>query len=76
MYIATVRVGGLIFGTVLFGLASHAMAQDTSQKRDAAIEKCIARAHSEYRDPGEAEAIYRARSAVYKACMAENGEAP
>jgi hypothetical protein len=76
MYIATARVLALIFGTMLFGLASHATAQDTNKKRDAVIEKCIARAHREYRDPGEAETFYRARTAVYKSCMFENGEAP
>jgi hypothetical protein len=76
MYIAMARVVALLLGMILFGLAPHATAQDTNKKRDAVIEKCIALAHREYRDPGEAETFYRARTAVYKACMAENGEAP
>jgi hypothetical protein len=75
MYTATARVVALTLGMAVFGLAPHAAAQDT-KKRDTTIEKCIARAHSEYPDPGEAETYYRARSAVYKACMMENGEAP
>jgi uncharacterized membrane protein len=75
MYTAATRAMALTLGMALFGVVSNAAAQDT-QKRDATMEKCIARAHSEYPDPGEAEAIYLARSAAYKACMAENGEEP
>lgn len=75
MYGAAARVVALTLGMALSGLVSHAAAQD-SKKRDETIEKCIARAHREYPDPGEAETFYRARSAVYKACMVENGEAP
>jgi len=75
MHTAAARVVALTFGVTLFGHIPHAAAQD-SKKRDATIEKCIARAHREYPDPGEAETFYRARTAVYKACMAENGEAP
>ena len=75
MHTAKACVVVLTLGMTLFGVASHAAAAD-SPKRDATIEKCIARAHREYSDPGEAEAYFRARSAVYKACMVENGEAP
>jgi hypothetical protein len=75
MHTAKARVVVLTLGMTLFGVVSHAAAED-SPKRDATIEKCIARAHREYPDPGEAEAYFRARSAVYKACMAENGEVP
>jgi len=60
------------------GFASDANAQtDVKAKdRDAAIEKCIARAHREYPDPAESEVLFRARTASYKACMAENGQPP
>jgi len=75
MHTAAAGAVALTLGVTLFGLISHAAAQE-SKKRDATIEKCIARAHREYPDPGEAETFYRARTAVYKACMAENGEAP
>ena len=68
----------LLFGLAVAGFVSDAGAQtDVKAKdRDAAIEKCIARAHREYPDPGESEVLFRARSASYKACMAENGQAP
>jgi hypothetical protein len=68
----------LLFGFAVagFGLDAGAQTEVKAKGRDAAIEKCIARAHREYPDPGEAEAIFRARAASYKACMAENGQAP
>ena len=74
----TGRLVVLLFGFAVAGFVSDAGAQTESRTkdRDAAIEKCIARAHREYPDPGESEAIFRARSASYKACMAENGQAP
>ena len=74
----TVCFAALLFGLAPAGIVSDAAAQTEvkTKKRDAAIEKCIARAHREYPDPGEAEAIFRARAASYKACMAENGQAP
>ena len=75
MHTAKACVVVLTLGMTLFGVVSRAAGED-SPKRDAAIQKCIVRAHREYPDPGEAEAYFRARSAVYKACMAENGEAP
>ena len=71
------RLVVLLFGLAVVGFVSDAGAQTEKAKdRDAAIEKCIARAHREYPDPGESEVIFRARSASYKACMAENGQAP
>jgi len=79
----TVNSKTVCFVALLFGLAPTDMVSDATaqtvvktKERDAAIEKCIARAHREYPDPGEAEAIFRARAASYKACMAENGQAP
>lgn len=73
----TGRLVVLLFGFAVAGFVSDAGAQtERAKDRDAAIEKCIARAHREYPDPGESEAIFRARSASYKACMAENGQAP
>jgi hypothetical protein len=73
----TGRLVALSFGLAVTGFVADAGAQTEKAKdRDAAIEKCIARAHREYPDPGEAEAIFRARAASYKACMAENGQAP
>jgi hypothetical protein len=74
----TGRLVALLFGLAVAGFVSHAGAQtDVKAKdRDAAIEKCIARAHREYPDPGESEVLFRARTASYKACMAENGQAP
>ena len=73
----TGRLVALSFGLAVAGFVSDAGAQEGKAKeRDATIEKCIARAHREYPDPGEAEAIFRARAASYKACMAENGQAP
>ena len=64
------------FAAAGFGSNAGAQTEVKAKDRDAAIEKCIARAHREYPDPGEAEAIFRARAASYKACMAENGQAP
>ena len=74
----TGRHVALLFGLAAAGFVSDAGAQTEvkAKERDAAIEKCIARAHREYPDPGEAEVIFRARTASYKACMAENGQAP
>jgi hypothetical protein len=74
----TVCFVALLFGLAPAGIIWDAAAQTEvkTKERDAAIEKCIARAHREYPDPGEAEAIFRARAASYKACMAENGQAP
>jgi hypothetical protein len=68
----------LLFGWVVAGFVSDAGAQTEvkAKDRDAAIEKCIARAHREYPDPGESEVLFKARAASYKACMAENGQAP
>jgi hypothetical protein len=75
-----IKTGGLVpllFGLAVAGFVSDAGAQTEKAKdRDAAIEKCIARAHREYPDPGEADVIFKARAAFYKACMAENGQAP
>lgn len=65
----------LAMGLALPAFVSHVAAQD-SKKRDDIIAKCIARAHKEYPDPGESETFYRGRAASYKACMAENGQAP
>jgi hypothetical protein len=71
------RLVVLLFGLAVAGFVSDAGAQTEKAKgRDAAIEKCIARAHHEYPDPGESEVIFRARASAYKACMAENGQAP
>ena len=74
----TVCFVALLFGfaVAVFGSDAGAQTDVRANDRDAAIEKCIARAHREYPDPGEAEAIFRARAASYKACMAENGQAP
>jgi hypothetical protein len=74
----TVCLVALLYGFAAAGFGSNAGAQTEvkAKDRDAAIEKCIARAHREYPEPGEAEAIFRARAASYKACMAENGQAP
>jgi hypothetical protein len=68
----------ILFGLAVAGFVSDAGAQTESKAkdRDAAIEKCIARAHREYPDPGETDILFRARAASYKACMAENGQAP
>jgi hypothetical protein len=68
----------LLFGLAVVGLVSDAGAQtEVKEKvRDAAIEKCIARAHREYPDPGESDVLFRARTTSYKACMAENGQIP
>jgi hypothetical protein len=76
-----IKTGGfvpLLFGLAVAGFVSDAAAQTEvkAKVRDAAIEKCIARAHREYPDPGEADVIFHARAASYKACMAENGQAP
>lgn len=54
------------------GFASQASAQD---RREAAIEKCIMRAHAEWPDSG-LEGVGRQRAATYKACMTEAGERP
>lgn len=79
----TVNTKTVCFVALLFGFAAARFGSDAgaqtevkAKDRDAVIEKCIARAHREYPDPGEAEAIFRARAASYKACMAENGQAP
>jgi hypothetical protein len=68
----------LLFGWAVAGFVSDAGAQTEvrAKNRDAAIEKCIARAHREYPDPGESDVLFKARAASYKACMAENGQAP
>jgi hypothetical protein len=68
----------ILFGLAVAGFVSDAGAQTEgkAKDRDAAIEKCIARAHREYPDPGETDILFRARAASYKACMAENGQAP
>jgi hypothetical protein len=76
-----IKTGGfvpLLFGLMVAGFAADAEAQTEvkAKDRDAAIEKCIARAHREYPDPGEADVLFRARAASYKACMAENGQVP
>ena len=49
------------FAAARFGSDAGAQTEVKAKDRDAAIEKCIARAHREYPDPGEAEAIFRAR---------------
>jgi hypothetical protein len=73
----TGRLVALLFGLAVAGFVSDAGAQTEKAKdRDAAIEKCIARAHREYPDPAESEVIFHARAASYRACMAENGQAP
>jgi hypothetical protein len=74
----TGRLVALLSGLAAAGFVSDAGAQTEgkAKDRDAVIEKCIARAHREYPHPGEAEAIFRGRAAAYKACMAENGQAP
>jgi hypothetical protein len=74
----TGRFAALLFGLAVGAFVSTAGAQtDVKEKvRDAAIEKCIARAHREYPDPAESDVLFRARAASYKACMAENGQAP
>jgi hypothetical protein len=75
----TGRLVALLSGLAAGGFVSDAGAQTESKatkERDAIIEKCIARAHREYPDPGEADVIFHARAASYKACMAENGQAP
>jgi hypothetical protein len=74
----TGRLAALLFGLAMGGFVSAAGAQtDVREKdRDAAIEKCIARAHREYPDPAESDVLFRARAASYKACVAENGQAP
>jgi len=70
----TVCFVALLFGfaVAVFGSDAGAQTEVKAKDRDAAIEKCIARAHREYPDPGEAEGIriFRARAASYKACMA------
>jgi len=74
----TGRLVALLFGLAAAGFVSDAGAQTEvkAKDRDAIIEKCIARAHREYPDPAESEVLFRARTASYKACMAENGQAP
>jgi hypothetical protein len=70
----------LLFGLAMGGFLSAAGAQtDVKEKdkdRDAAIEKCIARAHREYPDPAKSDVLFRARVASYKACMAETARLP
>jgi len=51
-------------------------AQTRSKQREVVMEKCIARAHREYPDPGESQTFSAGRVATYKACMAENGQNP
>jgi hypothetical protein len=57
-------------------LTSPASARKNAQSRDAVMELCITKAQREFPDPGEAEPFFRARTAAYKACMTQHGQAP
>ena len=65
----------LLVGLSVTAFASQALAQaqDTAQ-RDAAIRKCIEEARKQF--PGESQDLQESRAAVYRECMAREGQRP
>ena len=60
-------------GLFVVNFAPQASAQDAA--RDAAIHKCINEAQARFPNVGE-ETTMRARTDVYRSCMAAAGQAP
>jgi hypothetical protein len=61
-------------GFLVANFAAHAPAQD-SEKRDAAIHKCILEAQARFPDATVASS-QRGRTDTYKSCMVAAGERP
>ena len=74
MQIAKTFAIAALIGAGAAAFTSSAMAQD-SPARDAAIHKCINEAQARFPNVGE-ETTMRARTDVYRSCMAAAGQRP